>query len=72
MGGSSVTRDKERPKKLMKKLSRDLEANGLYIDMTYDRTLCCRLIHVADTTLWGNAGCCCCCDNNYLLRACKM
>jgi len=45
MEGSQITRGQGRPRKTLKK---DLEINELDRNMVYDRTLWCRLIHVAD------------------------
>ena len=51
MEGSSVARGRGRPTKIIgETIKRDLDVNGLNINMIYNRTLWCHLIHVADAT----------------------
>ena len=47
--GSPIVRDRGRPRKTIgETIKSDLDVNGLNINIVYDRTLRCRLIHVAD------------------------
>jgi len=49
MEGSQIIRGQGRPRKTLREtLKKDLEINELDRNMVYDRTLWCRLIHVAD------------------------
>lgn len=51
MVGNPIARGKERPRKIIgKTFKKDLEANGLAINMIHDKTLWHRLIHVTDPT----------------------
>jgi len=51
MEGSQITRGRGRPGKTIRDaIRKDLEINELEKDMTFDRTLCRRLIFVADRT----------------------
>ena len=51
MKGSLIVRGKGRANKTIgETIRRDLDVNGLNINMIYDRTLWCCLIHVADPT----------------------
>ena len=51
MKGSPVARGRGRlGKAIGETIKRDLNVNGLNINMIYDRTLWCLLIHVADPT----------------------
>lgn len=43
---SSIVRGRERPVKTIgQTIMRDLEVNGLYLDLLHGRTLRCRLVH---------------------------
>jgi hypothetical protein len=48
MQGSQITRGRGRPRKTVREtIKKGLEINELDRNMVYDRTLWCRLIHVA-------------------------
>ena len=49
MKGSSIVRGRGRSRKTIgKTIKKDLEFNGLIVNMIYDRTFWCCLIHVTD------------------------
>lgn len=51
MEDSPLVRDRERIRKTIDQIiKRDLEFNGLFLDLTHDQILWCHLIHVADHT----------------------
>ena len=51
MKGSPIIRARRRPRKTIgETIKRDLNVNGLNINMIYDRALWRRLIHVANST----------------------
>jgi len=56
MEDSSITRGRRRPKTtITETIKKDLKISELDRDMIYDKTLWCRLIHVAGPTLCDKA-----------------
>ena len=58
---SSIARGRGKPRKnIGETIKRDLNVNGLNINMIYDRTLWSRPNHVVDPPIRTKFSCCCC------------
>lgn len=71
MKGILIARGRGIPRKTIgETINKDLDINGLSIDMVHDKTLWRHLLHIVDPSKWQKAwfSCYCCLETNCVLN----